>query len=102
MRLKKFAAIALFAVPVLGLTACSSPPPEADVHKAVVDTLVGQGAPEDLAQKFADCATPKMMDQISAKGLNNIVDDGIDAKGTEEDLDDMKAITSECQSAMTG
>lgn len=101
MRMKKFAAVVLCCAPALALTGCSKPS-EAEVHDAVEKMMTDAGLTADQAKQYADCAAPKMVDQLSRSGLNNIVEDGVDAKGTDEDLDEMTAIADECQKAITG
>lgn len=95
MRIKKLAAVALCCTPAIALTACSKPS-EKEVHDAVVKMIEKQGADHDQAEAYADCAAPKMVDKISRTGLNNIVEDGTDAKGTDDDVSEMEKIDSTC------
>ncbi|WP_158716291.1 hypothetical protein [Blastococcus sp. Marseille-P5729] len=101
MRMKKFAAVAMCCIPALALAGCSKPS-ESEVHGAVVEMLEKQGATPEQAKAYADCAAPKMVDKISRTGLNNIIEDGSTAKGTDDDVDEMSAIDQECSAEVLG
>lgn len=101
MRMKKFAAVVLCCAPALALTACSKPS-ESEVHDAVVKIMTDQGADKDQAEAYADCAAPKMVDKVSRTGLNNLVDDGKEAKGTDDDVDAMSEIDKTCTDEVLG
>ncbi|WP_153503894.1 hypothetical protein [Cumulibacter manganitolerans] len=64
--------------------------------------MTKQGATTEQAQAYADCAAPEMVDKISRTGLNNLVDDGKDAKGSDDDVDEMKAIDKKCTDEVLG
>lgn len=102
MRIKKYAAVAMLAVPALILTGCSKPS-EADLHKNLVEDVQEQGLPEDQATTFADCATPKLHEELSASSIETIIEDG--AVGAMIDEDDAKAgdkIITDCLNEVTG
>lgn len=99
--MKKFAAVAICCIPALALTGCSKPS-ESEVHGAVVEMLEGQGATPEQAEAYADCAAPKMVDKLSRTGLNNIIEDGSTAKGTDDDVDEMTTIDKECTDEVMG
>lgn len=88
MRSKKYAAVAMLAVPALILTGCSKPS-EADLHKNLVEDIQSEGLGEDEATQIADCATPKLHEELSASSIETIIEDG--AIGAVIEADEAKA-----------
>lgn len=101
MRIKKFAAVVLCCAPALALTGCSKPA-EADVYDAVVKLLEDQGASSEQATAYADCATPKMHDRLSSTALENLIENGEGAEGTDDDVKEAEAIDKECTDEVMG
>lgn len=89
MRMKKYAAVAMLAVPALVLTGCSKPS-EQDLHKNLVEDIKAEaGLADDQAEGIADCAAPKLHEELSASSIETIIEDG--AIGAMIDEDDAKA-----------
>lgn len=102
MRMKKYAAVAMLAVPALVLTGCSKPS-EQDLHKNLVEDIEAEGLPTDQATTIADCAAPKLHEELSASSIETIIDDG--AVGAMIDADDAEAgdkILEDCMSETLG
>lgn len=96
MRARNLASAAVLCVLVVGLTGCNKPK-ESVVHSSVVEDLEGQGLSREQATQVAECAVPKLYEQLSATSLEAIVDDGIeDAMIDEEDAENGRAIFDEC------
>lgn len=102
MRMKKYAAAAMLAVPALILTGCSKPA-EQDLHKNLVEDIKAEGVPEEQATAIADCAAPKLHEELSASSLETIIEDG--AVGAMIDADDADAgdkILEDCMNDVVG
>lgn len=96
MRIKKYAAVAMLAVPALILTGCSKPS-EADLHNAIETALVDSGATEEQAAAYADCAAPKMHDELGSDTLEKILEDPMSDKMVDaDDADAAAKIDSDC------
>ena len=93
------AAIALFALP-----ACSASKPSVDkIHDRLVVELKKAGGTQltdTMATKLADCMAPKLYDQLSADSLNQLVEKGQDAVGTEADKSKATSIGTQCASVL--
>ena len=92
---KKIASLALLAAPMILLAGCSKPD-EGKVHDKLVKEGTAQGLDKDQANKFADCAAPKLHDKLSASSLDTFVDDGIGAKIEKDDAADGSKIIESC------
>lgn len=96
------AAVAIAAA-VVALVACASKPSERMLHANLVEDLKAEGLSSTQAIQFADCATPKLLDELSASSLNAIIDDGAEeAKMGAEDAGLGEAIMIECAEEVLG
>ncbi|MFV0535549.1 MAG: hypothetical protein ACK5MR_18145 [Cumulibacter sp.] len=103
MRVKKFAAVAMMAVPVLALSACGGKPPEGDLHKAIESALVEAGAEEADAAAYADCAAPKMHEELSGDTLEKIIENPMGNKMVDQDdVAPYNDIDQACQEEVLG
>ncbi|GAB3310909.1 hypothetical protein EK0264_11025 [Epidermidibacterium keratini] len=95
--MKKFAAAALVVAPMMLLAGCSKPSQD-ELHKSLVDDAEAQGAPPEVATAFADCAAPKLYEELSASSLNTIVENGLgpDTKVSEDDKKAGDKIVADC------
>lgn len=101
MKMKKFAA-AVMAAGALSMLAGCSKPDESEVRDKIVEMMTESSVPQDQAEAYADCMAPKLHENVSRSGLNAIVEDGLDAKGDDDDLDAINKAADECQSEITG
>lgn len=98
---KKIAVLMMATMPMLLAAGCSKP----DVSKiksSLVSTYKKAGADDATANKAADCLAPKLHDTVSRSALNDIIDKGVNAKGSSDDDAAVKKAVSECQSVITG
>ena len=92
---KKIASVALLVAPVILLAGCSKPD-EGKIHDKLVKEGSSLGLDKDQANKFADCAAPKMHDELSASSLNTFIDKGFGSKVKKEDADKGDKIIEDC------
>lgn len=94
--MKKLASAALVIAPMMLLAGCSKPSQD-EVHKNLVEDAKGIGATDEQATAFADCAAPKLHEELSASSLNTLIDEGVEnAKVAEDDADAGTKIIDEC------
>ncbi len=94
--MKKFASAALVIAPMMLLAGCSKPSQD-ELHKSLVEDATSVGATEDQATAFADCAAPKLHEELSASSLNTLIEDGMgEAKVAEDDADAGDKIINDC------
>lgn len=97
------AAAAALAAAAVALAACASKPTERELHANLVEDLQAEGLSAVEAEQFADCAAPKLLEELSASSLNAIIDDGAEhAKMGAEDAGLGDAILIECAKKVLG
>lgn len=97
MRAKKFLAAGLLFLPTVALAACGGKPAEADLREVMVESLIDSGATEAQANAYADCAAPRMHDELKADTLEKIIEDPMGTKMVAEgDVSKYEAIDNDC------
>lgn len=99
-----FIGLATFA-----LAACGGKPSEGEINDKLMDMYSSVGLPEEQAKQVADCAAPKMEDELSSDTLDKFMDlDTKDIVGNDvpdissEDEEKLDEIFNECGEAVTG
>ncbi|MDN5727633.1 MAG: hypothetical protein L0G99_17140 [Propionibacteriales bacterium] len=97
-------ALVLAALAPLLLVGCASTekPEAGELNAALVKLYTSDEAKLDpvMAQKLADCVTPKFLEQLDASTLNAIVE-GKDRGGKQEDEAKIAQISESCTGALT-
>lgn len=102
-RTVRTAAAAALAAAVVVLAACASKPSERVLHANLVEDLQAEGLSAVEANQFADCAVPRLLEELSASSLNAIIDDGADqATMGAEDAGLGDAILIDCAEQVLG
>lgn len=91
------------------LAACGGKPSEGEINDKLMDMYTTIGLPEEQAQQVADCAAPKMEDELSSDTLDKFMDlDTSDLASNDvpdissEDEAKLDEIFNECGEEVTG
>lgn len=89
------------------LAACGGKPSEGEIKDKLMEMYASVGLPEEQAEQVADCAAPKMEDQLSGDTLDELMEldakdiaSNDDPKISEEDDEKLDAIFDECGEAV--
>lgn len=98
---KKIAVLMMATMPMLLAAGCSKPD-ESKIRSALVSTYKKAGLDDATANKAAACLAPKLHDNVSRSALNDIIDKGVNAKGTSDDEKAIQKAVDECKSSVAG
>ncbi|GAB3310914.1 hypothetical protein EK0264_11020 [Epidermidibacterium keratini] len=93
--MKKFASAALVIAPMMLLSGCSKPSQD-EIHAKLVEDASALQLSGDDATAFADCAAPKLHEELSRSSLNTYLEDGMEAEVAQDDADKSNKILEDC------
>ncbi|MCB0963953.1 MAG: hypothetical protein KDA98_11745 [Acidimicrobiales bacterium] len=93
--IRRFTPIAIAAVLAFGAVGCSGDEETKPSVDEVSTALGDLGVPDEVAA----CIAEDIHGELSASVLNRLVDDGADAEGTDDELDEVSQVVQDASAA---